>query len=95
MEIDEKTVEHIAELARLELSPSEKKMYAAQLGGILGWMEELEKADTSAVTPTTSVLGIENVVAADKPETFAAREEILKLAPEREFDFIKVRKVIE
>jgi len=95
MTITEKDVDYIAELARLELTPAEKKLYAGQLAGIFGWMEELNKADTSSVAPTTNVLGLENIMRADTPVTFENREAILKNAPDREYDFIKVKKVIE
>lgn len=95
MEITEKDVEYIAELARLELRQEEKKLYAGQLKNILGWVEELNKAKTGEVPPTAHILGLENVLRDDNPETFTDRQAILKNAPEREFDFVKVRKVIE
>ncbi|MEI7483060.1 MAG: Asp-tRNA(Asn)/Glu-tRNA(Gln) amidotransferase subunit GatC [Elusimicrobiota bacterium] len=95
MTITEKDVDYIAELARLELSPEEKKLYAGQLAGIFGWMEELNKADTSSVSPTANVMGLENALREDKPVAFEDREAILKNAPGREYDFVKVKKVME
>ncbi|HBB65784.1 MAG: asparaginyl/glutamyl-tRNA amidotransferase subunit C [Elusimicrobia bacterium GWA2_56_46] len=95
MEITEKDVEHIAELARLELAAEEKKLYTGQLKSIFGWMEELNKADTASVPPTSNVLGAANPLREDKPFYFEDREAILKNAPGREYDFIKVKKVIE
>jgi len=95
MEITEKDVEYIAELARLELNAEEKKLYAGQLKSIFGWMEELNKADTASVPPTSNILGAENRLREDKPVYFEDREAILRNAPEREYDFIRVKKVIE
>jgi len=95
MDITRKDVEYIAELAKLELTEQEKGLYGGQLKNIFSWMEELNKADTSGVQPTSHILGLENVLRSDKPEPFADREAILKLAPQREFDFVKVPKVIE
>jgi len=95
MDINIKDVENIAELARLELSPEEKQLYSGQLKNILGWIEELNKADTAGTAPTAHILGLENVLREDTPAPFADRQAILNNAPEREFDFVKVRKVIE
>ena len=95
MEITAKDVEYIAELAKLELRPEEKELYAGQLGSILGWMEELNKADTASVPPTSNILGAANPLREDKPADFGDREALLSNAPAREYDFIKVKKVIE
>ena len=95
MEITQKDVEYIAELARLELTGQEKSLYAGQLKNILSWMEELNSADTSGIEPTAHILGLENVLREDKPEPFPDREAILKNAPQREGDYVKVPKVIE
>lgn len=95
MAIIKKDVEYIAELSRLELTEAEKELYSGQLGSILGWMEELNKADTSGVEPTAHILGLENVLREDKTEPFADMEAVLQNAPQREADFIKVPKVID
>lgn len=95
MQITEKDVDYIAELARLELTPEEKTLYAGQLAGIFGWMEKLNEADTTSVLPTANILGLENILREDKPAPFEDREAILKNVPYREYDFIKVKKVIE
>ena len=94
MDVTEKTAAHIAELSRLELNAAEKKLYAGQLTDILGWMKELGKADTSSVMPAPGPSGLTNILRADAPRTFENREAILGNAPEREQDFIKVKKVI-
>ncbi|MBI4657014.1 MAG: Asp-tRNA(Asn)/Glu-tRNA(Gln) amidotransferase subunit GatC [Elusimicrobia bacterium] len=104
MEITEKDVEYIAELARLELTSEEKRIYQTQLKNILDWMEMLNQTDTSKVQPAfhaacppeadgTKEDG--NVLRDDRPVQSENREDILKNAPDREFDFIKVKKVIE
>jgi aspartyl-tRNA(Asn)/glutamyl-tRNA(Gln) amidotransferase subunit C len=95
MEITKKDVEYIAELAKLELTEEEKNLYGGQLKNIFAWIEELNKAGTSGVQPTAHILGLESVLREDLPEPFANMESILKLAPQREFDFVKVPKVIE
>ncbi len=95
MAIDENEVRKIAKLARLKLSPEEVRLYQGQLGKILDSMVELGRLDTSKVMPTTSVLGLSNVMREDEPKPFADPEKILANAPEREGHYFKVRKVIE
>jgi len=95
MAIDENDVRKIAKLARLKLTADEVKLYQGQLLKILDSMAELAKLDTSSVLPTTSVLGLSNVMREDVPVPFADPEKLLANAPEREGHYFKVRKVIE
>jgi aspartyl/glutamyl-tRNA(Asn/Gln) amidotransferase C subunit len=49
-------VEHIAELARLDLTPEEKERYRQQLSAVLEHAARLQEVDTSQIPPTSSVL---------------------------------------
>ncbi len=51
-----KEVEHIALLARLELTPEEKERYQQQLSAILDHVAQLQALDTSSIQTTSSVL---------------------------------------
>ena len=95
MAIGEEDVRKIAKLARLNLTDDEIKRYQSQLVKILESMAELSALDTSAVVPTSSVLGLFNVTRPDTPEPFKDVEKLLSIAPEREGPYYKVRKVIE
>ncbi|MFH1620375.1 MAG: Asp-tRNA(Asn)/Glu-tRNA(Gln) amidotransferase subunit GatC [bacterium] len=93
--ITEKDVEHMAALARLELSPEEKQLYCGQLGGILDWMEKLNSLDISGVESTSHVSDADNVMRDDIPVQSGMAGALLSNAPEKAHDFVKVRKVIE
>lgn len=93
--IDEAQVRRIARLARLELAPEEVSRLREQLGIILDTMRELEAVDTRDVPPTSHVLGLTDVLRPDEARPFADREALLKLAPRREGDYVRVPKVIE
>lgn len=95
MAISEEDVRKIAKLARLRLTEPEVELYRGQLIKILDSMDELSKLDTSRVPPTTSVLGVTNVLREDEPQPFPDAEKLLSNAPAREGNFYKVRKVIE
>ncbi len=95
MAISEDDVKKIAKLAKLRLTPQEISLYKGQLGKVLEAVNELSAVDTSKVPPTTSVLGLTNVLRADEPAPFGGVEKLLGNAPEREGPYYKVRKVIE
>ena len=92
-----KEVEHVAKLARLELSADEKEKYLGQLEKILEYVDLLKKIDTKDIEPTSHALKLENVWREDKLEAVSdeVREKLLANAPDREDDYFKVKKVIE
>jgi len=65
MEITKQEVEKVAKLARLELTDSEKAVFAKQLSQILTHVETLKQYDTIGVEPTATVLGQVNVFRPD------------------------------
>ncbi|MFA5161982.1 MAG: Asp-tRNA(Asn)/Glu-tRNA(Gln) amidotransferase subunit GatC [Elusimicrobiales bacterium] len=95
MAVTENDAKHIAKLARLELTEQEIKLYGGQLDAILQYAGQLDEPDTAPVPPTAHALGIENVMREDLPRQSPARGAILANFPHREFDLLKVRKVIE
>jgi aspartyl/glutamyl-tRNA(Asn/Gln) amidotransferase C subunit len=54
--IDRAMVEHIAELAKLQLTDQEIELYAGQLSAILEFAGRLQALDTDAIPPAASVL---------------------------------------
>ncbi len=95
MAIDEQTVDHVARLARLELSEEERTRFAHQLGRILEYCAKLDELDTTQVEPTSHVIAMTNVFREDIVETPLARDAVLAGAPEQEDGFFKVPPVIE
>lgn len=51
MKLTRQNVEHIAHLARLEIGPGEIDGVVEKLGRIVEFVDQLQAADTSAVTP--------------------------------------------
>lgn len=45
-------VQHLARLARLQLTPDELDRFARQLGDILAFAQQIQAVDTSAITTT-------------------------------------------
>ncbi len=55
MALDKATVARIATLARIRVGEDELEPLAAELSGILDWVEQLMAVDTNDVPPMTSV----------------------------------------
>ena len=71
-------VEHIAQLARLELTDEEKELYRQQLSAILEYAARLQKLDTSQIPPTSSVLPPRSVLRPDVAAPSLDIKEILE-----------------
>lgn len=88
-------INKIAELARLNLRPEERKKLAADISAILTYVKKLDSLDTKNIKPTSHVLDLENVFRPDEVKPSSVREEALNHAPSREGKFFKVPKVVE
>lgn len=95
MSITVKDVEHVANLARLELSEEEKTQFTEQLNVILKYAEKLNELDTEHVEPTSHVFELVNVMRDDVQKESLPIEKVLLNAPDDEDDQIKVPAVIE
>jgi aspartyl-tRNA(Asn)/glutamyl-tRNA(Gln) amidotransferase subunit C len=90
MPLNASDVEHIAELARLDLSPREKTRFLKQLSSILDYVEKLQKLDTKNIPATSSVLPPHGSLRKDEPRTSLSAEDTLKNAAQTEKGQFKV-----
>ncbi len=88
-----KDVEHVAKLARLELSEEEKVKFSKQLGDILKYVEQMNEVDTSNLEPMSQPIDFSNVMREDVEEYEQTKEELMQNAPDVEGDFFKVPKI--
>lgn len=95
MSITVKDVQHVAKLARLQLSPEEEATFTEQMNAILQYAEKLNELDTENVKPTTHVLQVSNVMREDVVKKSLSQEEALLNAPEEEDGHFKVPAVLE
>jgi aspartyl-tRNA(Asn)/glutamyl-tRNA(Gln) amidotransferase subunit C len=95
MEISKEQVEHVARLARLEVSEDEKAMFARQLSGILTYMDQLKELDTKGIEPTATVLPTDNVFRDDDVRPSLPQEKALANAPDQIDGFFRVPKILE
>lgn len=88
-----KDVEHVAKLARLELSQDEKEKFTKQLGDILKYVEQMNEVDTTNVEPMAHAIDFTNVMREDIAIHEISKSELMKNAPDEEDGFFKVPKI--
>jgi len=81
MSLDKDTVARIARLARLKVPEEELARLAAELSGILAWIEQLNEVDTANVEPLSSVSEVTLPLRADKVTDGGIAGKVLANAP--------------
>ena len=92
VEID---IEHVAKLARLDLTEDERERLRAQLGMILEHAAKVGEVAAEDVPPTASPIPHENVFREDVPEPSLPVDEALRNAPDRDGDRFRVPRITE
>lgn len=88
-------VQHIAKLAHLKLTETELQTFVKQFSSILEFVQALNAIDTTTITPTNQVTGLENVFRDDVVEPSLTQEEALANAPVSENGYFVVKAVLE
>ena len=88
-------VKYVAHLARIALTPDEEKKLAAQLGGILGYIEKLNELDVTGIEPTAHAVPLVNVTRADEVRPSLPHADALRNAPRQANGLFIVPKIVE
>jgi aspartyl-tRNA(Asn)/glutamyl-tRNA(Gln) amidotransferase subunit C len=95
MSLSKAEVEHIAKLARLDLTEREVEKFQRQLSDVLDYFSRLQELDTGDIPPTSSVLPARGVLREDEPAASLEREEVLSNAPQKQNGQFRVPPVLE
>ena len=95
MSLDPATVRRIAKLARIGLDDGEVARLQGELGGILGWIEQLSELDVEGVEPINGVGQAALRMREDVVTVSDNAEAVLSNAPDRAGAFYSVPKVVE
>ena len=87
-------VEHVARLARLELTDDEIDLFTGQLGDILEHAADIEALDVGDIEPTSHPLPLVNVLRRDEIVASVDRDEVLAQAPAAEAGQFRVPPVL-
>ena len=94
--ITKEDVLNLAKLSRLHLKDDEIVDLTKDVESILGYVEQLQSVDLKGYEPTSQVTGLVNVMRPDKPINYGVTpDELLKNVPNRDKNYIKVRRVLE
>lgn len=96
--ITREDVQHIAHLARIELTPGEEERFQHELSAILQFVEQLNEVDTSGIEPMTGGTHLEQIVRADMQENTDLEHRAASLigaVPEKKDRLVQVRSVFE
>ena len=96
--ISKKDVEHIARLARIELTPDEEGKFEKELSAILDFVAKLNEVDTSHVEPLAGGTELENVMREDvvlEAGSWKPEADLVEAAPRRRNGYVEAEAVFE
>jgi len=94
MKVDTKTVDKLADLAKLEFDEASRNEVVNDLNRMIAFVEKLNEIDTSSVEPLIYLTDTTNAMRDDIVKEDTTQQDALKNAPKRDSDYIKVPKVI-
>lgn len=95
MPLDPATVRRIAKLARIRVEENDVTRLQAELGSILGWIEQLQDVDVEGVEPLTGAAAMALRLRDDQITDGGQADAVLRNAPDRSGSFFTVPKVVE
>jgi aspartyl-tRNA(Asn)/glutamyl-tRNA(Gln) amidotransferase subunit C len=95
MSLSRDQVQKVSLLARLQLSEAELETMTAQLGQIVGYVEQLSELSTDDVEPMAHAVELSNVFRDDEPRGSFDRREMLSQAPRADGEFYLVPPVLD
>lgn len=97
-EINKKSLEHLADLVRIELKGGEEEKFLADLQKILDHFQELQVLDTDNVQPLTGGTELKNIMREDEvfeKEHFTNAEKIIRQFPSEKRGRLKIPPIFE
>lgn len=95
-EITKKSLEHLADLAKLELTEKEEAKFLKDLESILGYFKELQEVDTEGVQPLTGGTSLKNVFREDgATKSSLPADPVVDAFPDKENRWLKVPAVFD
>lgn len=95
MDITEKLVTYVAELAHLKLDEAQRAQAADDLARMIGYVDKLAELDTEGVEPMSHAFPVTNVFREDEVRESMDRDLILQNAPSAKDGCFLVPKTVE
>ena len=81
--IDEKMLDHLGVLSKLELKEEERKKTCEDISDMLQYVDKLNELDTEGVDPLVQIIPMENVFRQDKISNKNEKDKMLANAPQK------------
>ena len=94
MKITREEVEHVANLARLNLNRQELVKMTEQLDNLLSYVAKLDELDTKDIKPTTHAFSISNAFRDDTVQDSLTQKEALANCPKQNGECFIVPRII-
>lgn len=88
-------IDYTANLARIELTETERQSFDSQLVKVLEYVEKLKELDIRGVAPTSHPISLINVIRADIPTDSLPNEAAFANAPAKSKALFLVPKIVE
>lgn len=95
MKPDNKLIDQLATLARLEFNDTEKEQIKNDLSNMLGFVEKLNEVEMENIEPLIYITDTQNIFRDDIAVKTITHEEALSNVPVKDSDYIKVQKVLK
>ena len=95
MKLDEKMVDKIAELSKLEFKDEEKATIINDMNKMLDFVDQLQELNTDNVEPLVHMSEEFNVLREDENVKTIDQDEALKNAPSKDSTYFKIPKVLD
>lgn len=95
MAIDNETVKKVAFLSRLKIEEDKLEETKEEFNKILNWVDQLNEVNTDGVEPLVSVNDSNLILRADEVTEGNQSQAILKNAPQAQYGYFTVPKVVE
>jgi aspartyl-tRNA(Asn)/glutamyl-tRNA(Gln) amidotransferase subunit C len=95
MAIDRATVDHVARLARLDLSDDERIRMQVELTNILDHVTRIQELELDGIEPTAHAVALSNVMRPDEVTPSLPQEVALAAGPAIEDGRFKVPRIVE
>ena len=95
MRLSPEEVDHVALLARLELTDEEREQFTTQLNSILEHFQALTQLDTAGIEPTSHVIPLSNVLREDHVRPSLPPQDVMANAPDRVAETFRVPRIVE
>ncbi len=94
MQLDEKTLDTLKWLSRLDIPEEETEALSSSIGEMLTFFQQLSALDTEGVEPTAHVVPLENVLRADESVSPRFDRDLLLSGTQSEDGLITLPKVV-